>query len=292
MIASKAIPSGVELDFSTVNYSRFSPDKPMPSPSTIRALNRNLGGVRAENFYRPPPLHIPSLGLLVKYGADVTIHEARTQIMIREKLCGQVPTPEVFGWVVDGGQVFIYMQLIQGETLEARWHNLDKANRLSICSQLKRMVASWRSLLQDDQECYIGSTGKQALNDIFLQHRPDLTGPFEGPDAIAQFHAACGIDISQRGPIVFTHADLVAPNILLSTGPKPTVVAIIDWGQAGWYPSYWEYCKARRVELASHCFSPETQDEWRAKYLPLIMEAVDNETYYYPWLQFVLSKGI
>lgn len=128
----------------------------LPSPSAIRALNRNLGGVRAENFYRPPPVHIPSLRLLVKYGADVTIDEAKTQKMIREKLCGQVPIPEVFGWVVDGGQGFIYMQLIQGETLQARWHNLAEPDRLSVCSQLKCMVASWRSLRQDGQECYIG----------------------------------------------------------------------------------------------------------------------------------------
>lgn len=153
------MPTGGELDFSTFNCSSFSPNKPMhelPSPSAIRALNRNLGGVRAENFYRPPPVHIPSLRLLVKYGADVTIDEAKTQKMIREKLCGQVPIPEVFGWVVDGGQGFIYMQLIQGETLQARWHNLAEPDRLSVCSQLKCMVASWRSLRQDGQECYIG----------------------------------------------------------------------------------------------------------------------------------------
>jgi len=70
------------------------------------------------------------------------------------------------------------------------------------------------------------------------------------------------------------------------------VVAIIDWAQAGWYPDYWEYCKARRVELDSRCISPEVQDEWRVKYLPLIMDVVDEEACYYPWLQFVLSKGI
>lgn len=159
MCASKAIPSGGILDLSTAKYSSFPPDKPMhagPSPSAVRALNISLCGVRADNFYRPPPVRIPSLGLLVKYGADVTIHEAKTQIMIREKLCGQVPIPKVFAWVEDGGQVFIYMQLIQGETLQAQWHNLDEADRLSVCSQLKCMVASWRNLGQDGQECYIG----------------------------------------------------------------------------------------------------------------------------------------
>lgn len=79
---------------------------------------------------------------------------------------------------------------------------------------------------------------------------------------------------------------------MLSTGPDPTVVAVIDWAQAGWYPSYWEFCKARRVELNSPGFNGEIQDEWRAKYLPLVLDEVDDETCYYPWLYFVLSKGI
>lgn len=32
------------------------------------------------------------------------------------------------------------------------------------------------------------------------------------------------------------------------------VVAIVDWEQGGWYPDYWEYCKAR------YRVSPE--EEW------------------------------
>ncbi|WPH03147.1 phosphotransferase family protein [Acrodontium crateriforme] len=264
----------------------------LPSPSEIRALNSKSGDARAEDFYRPPPVRIPSLGLLVKYGADVTIREATAQEMVREKLGGRVPVPEVFGWIKDEGQVFIYMQLVQGDTLQARWQNLKEAGRRSVCTQLRCMVDSLRTLPQDDHEYYIGSPCGQSLNDIFLQDRPELVGPFKGPDAIEQFHSACGIDISQHTSILFTHGDLVAPNIILSTDTNPTVVAIVDWAQAGWYPDYWEYCKARRVELDSHCFSPKIQDEWRMKYLPLIMDVVDEEACYHPWLQFVLSKGI
>ncbi|QPH03883.1 hypothetical protein C2857_000295 [Epichloe festucae Fl1] len=295
MITSKAQSYSAELGRSTIECSSFFRERradALPPPSKIRALNRESGDIRAENFNRPPPVRIPSLGLIVKYGADVTVHEAKTQIMVREKLSGHVPIPEVFGWIVDGGQGFIYMQLIQGDTLQERWHILDEADKRSVCSQLRAMVASWRSLPQDGRECYIGSPGRQPLNDIFLQHRPELVGPFEGLDAVEQFQNACGIDIAQRSAIVFTHADLVAPNIMLSTGPDPTVVAVIDWAQAGWYPSYWEFCKARRVDLNSPGFNGEIQDEWRAKYLPLVLDEVDNETCYYPWLYFVLSKGI
>jgi Phosphotransferase enzyme family len=139
---------------------------------------------------------------------------------------------------------------------------------------------------------FIGSLGKQPLNEIFLMWHPELTGPFQGANAVQQFQEACGINIGGEVPIVFTHDDLVPPNILLSPGPSPKVAAIVDWGQAGWYPAYWEYCKARRVTLSPECFSVAAQEEWHTKYLPMILDPVDDETYYNPWLFFVLSKGI
>lgn len=90
---------------------------------------------------------------------------------------------------------------------------------------------------------------------------------------------------------MFTYDDLVPPNILLSRGANPRVEAIIDWAQAGWYPSYWEYCKARRVRLDSEHFNDAMQEEWHTQYLLMILDPVDDETIYHPWLYFVLSKG-
>ena len=46
-------------------------------------------------------------------------------------------------------------------------------------------------------------------------------------------------------PIVFTHGALHPRNIIVSMGPNPRVVSILGWEQAGWYPAYWELCKAR-----------------------------------------------
>lgn len=135
-----------------------------------------------------------------------------------------------------------------------------------------------------------GSPGNTPLNDIMVFHRPELRGPWEGENALQQFQEACGIEINVDVPIVFTHSDLVAPNIMLSPGPNPRVAAVVDWGQAGWYPSYWEYCKALKVGCPK--FPKEYQEEWRQRYLPLVLDPVDNETYFYPWLYFVLSKGI
>ncbi len=61
-------------------------------------------------------------------------------------------------------------------------------------------------------------------------------------------------------PIVFTHADLHPSNIILSpnkeTGSR--VATVVDWQQSGWYPAYWEYCKA--------CWTTEIGPEWREKH--------------------------
>ncbi|EEQ33144.1 conserved hypothetical protein [Microsporum canis CBS 113480] len=80
-----------------------------------------------------------------------------------------------------------------------------------------------------------------------------------------------GETLQTRWEECYTHSDLVAPNIIPSRGPNPKVAAIIDWGQAGWHPAYWEYCKARRVRLEPE-LSDALQEERTITYLPLIMD--------------------
>lgn len=128
----------------------------LPMPAEIRAINEASGKAYATNFNRPPTVMIPSRGLAVKYGADVTILEALTRMKVREQLQGQVPIPEVFGWTKDGVQGFIYMSLIQGETLLERWSGMHENERRAVCEELRRIVKAWRTLTQDDQDCYIG----------------------------------------------------------------------------------------------------------------------------------------
>lgn len=96
------------------------------------------------------------------------------------------------------------------------------------------------------------------------------------------------MEISGEWLIVFTHNDFIAPNILLSAGPNPKVAAVIDWGQSGWYPAYWEYCKAIEVGVMLKYFNSALQDEWRAKYLPMILDPVEDKTRH-PFLYFILS---
>ena len=65
------------------------------------------------------------------------------------------------------------------------------------------------------------------------------------------------------GPITFTHADLHRGNILISQHRPPQILAIVDWGQSGWYPDYWEYCKAAYTCMYS--------GEWRMQWIPIFL---------------------
>jgi hypothetical protein len=70
-------------------------------------------------------------------------------MMIREQLQGRVPLLEVFGWTEDGGQRFIYMSLIEDETLQERWCDMNEDERRAMCEELEHFVKTWGALEQD-----------------------------------------------------------------------------------------------------------------------------------------------
>lgn len=51
---------------------------------------------------------------------------------------------------------------------------------------------------------------------------------------------------------VFTHGDRSSLNVLVS---GETIVGIVGWETAGWYPSYWEYITASQVNFRNQFWS-------------------------------------
>ena len=74
---------------------------------------------------------------------------------------------------------------------------------------------------------------------FFCEHYRQ-TRPHRADDVIRQATAMLAIPHT----IVFTHADLLAHNILVRDGH---ITGIIDWEFAGWFPEYWEYTQMLRV---------------------------------------------
>ncbi|PMD33308.1 phosphotransferase enzyme family protein [Hyaloscypha variabilis F] len=256
------------LDSSFFQSTR--PSQRLPTPAEVRALSE------VKNS-RPPPVIIEHLNLLVKFGPRVNVAEAQCLWLIRTILGDEVPVPEVYGWRVDGLEVFIYMQLVRGVTLKSRWEHLNALEKTSVCGQLCRMITSLRQIKQEPPDQFIGSVNCQAPQDIIFQNMP-VDGPFSGVKPFndwfsslpqrfladyQKFQDPMRLLLPDDGAITFTHADLHEENILISQHGPPQILAIIDWGQSGWYPDYWEYCKAAYTCMYS--------GEWRMQWIPMFL---------------------
>jgi hypothetical protein len=128
----------------------------LPTPTEVREVASHSGNPRAKLITRPPPVHFPHLGLLVKYGTEVTLAEGQCLLFIRNTLSEVVPVPEVYGWCKDDDQVFIYMELVEGMTLEKSWNTMIEGEKTSICQELRNMVNAWRGIKQDSWPPFIG----------------------------------------------------------------------------------------------------------------------------------------
>lgn len=80
-----------------------------------------------------------------------------------------MPVPEIYGWQTDAGtgEVFLYMELVQGLTLESVWDTLSEEDRKSVCLQLGRCMANLRLLIQDAGDQFIGIVLAQICHEEF-----------------------------------------------------------------------------------------------------------------------------
>ncbi|CAG8139176.1 unnamed protein product [Penicillium salamii] len=124
-------------------------------------------------------------------------------------------------------------------------------------------------ILFTSNRIFPGSLGHQQLLDYVFQSYPK-TGPFftvkDFNDWFSylpqlwlppskKYNDPYRSLLPNGGVIKFTHGDLHRGNIIISSNKPARIIAIVDWAQAGWYPDYWEYCKA--------LYTCWYEDEWR-----------------------------
>ena len=140
-----------EMDFADSSFFRMS-NRSLPTLTQVKALSNDL-----YTHPQPTPVVFEDLNLLVKLGCNVTVSEAQCLWMIKRVFQDQVPVPEVFGWRVDEkGYVFIYMELVRGQTLNDRWDGLDHLDKVVLSDQLSDIVKTLRLLEPDSSDQYIG----------------------------------------------------------------------------------------------------------------------------------------
>ncbi|KAJ5413493.1 kinase-like protein [Penicillium sp. CMV-2018d] len=264
---------------------------------------------------QPPLAVFEHMGLVVKWGVLVNIHEAQSTYAVYHLLNGRVPVPEVFGWRTDGDEKFIYMQYVQGQTLEEAWDSLQPTDRDIIVQKLRMICDNLRQLEQDPSDKFIGlrrpntfrvsmicisdfllgNVMRTSIYDRVFSLHTHEAGPFT---TVQEFHdwftflcrkrmrdphsvptEPFRYDLPDDSAIKFTQGDLHRSNIIISFRNQYRVLAIVDWEQSGWLPEYWE---ARKMEWTV------SDKEW-AKYPPLILDQYKSTVE--AWWWYTASLG-
>ncbi|GLB01805.1 hypothetical protein AtubIFM57258_000215 [Aspergillus tubingensis] len=193
--------------------------------------------------------------ICVKYGKLVDLTEAATMRFVSQKT--SIPVPKVLCAFTHRDCTYIVMERVKGNYIGAGWVYRSEESKAKILTQLKSMVEEMRKL-PPPAGMGVGSVVDRSLYDCRVPGTSLRFGPFA---SVQEFHRHLrgGMDFDPRldpavqelirqhdrsFPIVFTHGDLSSLNILAC---EDTIVGIIDWETAGWYPSYWEYTTACQV---------------------------------------------
>jgi len=164
-----------------------------------------------------------------------------------------IPVPRVHATYRHHDRLYIEMDYIEGETLDAAWRNyLLPDQKSKVLKKLKGFVEQLREL-QPPQPEFVASAKGEGAVDYRIGTKP--FGPYRSHD---DFHSVLRgrIPLEDCSKVFaevvtrchprkyrthFCHADLAPRNIIVR---GDEIAAIVDWQFSGWFPEYWEYTKA------------------------------------------------
>ncbi|KGO77098.1 Aminoglycoside phosphotransferase [Penicillium italicum] len=238
---------------------------------------------------RPPLAVFDRMGLVVKWSVLVHINDAQSAYAVHRLLNGRLPVPEIYGWRTEGDEKFIYMQYVQGPTLEEASDSLQPQDRDAISRELRTICGNLRQLEQDPSDKFIGNVMRKAISDRAFTSHTHEAGPFNTVHEFHDWFTFLGrkrmhdphsvpiehfrYDLPDDSAIKFTQGDLHRSNIIISSCKPYRMLAIIDWEQSGWLPEYWE---ARKMKWSVG------DKEWR-ECLPLILDQYESTVEAWWW---------
>lgn len=263
-------------------FLRDSTSLPSPLPSKADIENSTIV-LRHDTSYHK--VVVVGQHFLVKYGRGVEQREGDTLYFIEHNL--KISAPRLYAMYREesNGWLYIIMELLSGEPLDQKWPALLHIEKMQIINKLRRIFEQMRLLPSPD---FYGDVFRRSLPHHLFWTREktqSISGPFQNehefnmsfvgklrmiaqdnglPSYKADFYERTLSLALKNNPPTFSHSDVQRKNILVreiapefSNQGKDYEVAIIDWEEAGWYPSYWEY--------ASVAIAFQWDDDWPAK---------------------------
>ena len=162
VLSPTMLPRSENIEFRESSF--FSRHSALPSPNEVRNRARLDEGLPTRTTKtggrRRNVVLFPDVGLVVKWGSNISIGEGQCLWACQHLLPGVVPVPEIFGWYtnreVGKDEVFLYMEYVQGITLEDCWSSLSSEDKHTITSQLREMLIRMRQVQQDANDMFLG----------------------------------------------------------------------------------------------------------------------------------------
>jgi aminoglycoside phosphotransferase (APT) family kinase protein len=252
----------------------------LPTLDEIEQATESLTTIRDPRYNR---IVVVKGRFVVKYGIHIAENEGHALLFIEKHKF--IPAPKLYAMYREKGKLYLIMSYMPGIHLKSVWDSLSEGEKFYILEQLRSI---WDQLrLIPAPTIFSGVCGGPLRHRFFLWLKADprITGPFQteedldralalrslenwqgnqGRPYTPEFFARHLPKALQGHASVFTHGDLHRRNILIEQLPSEgqgserrfRVSAIVDWEDAGWYPSYWEYA-AIFVDWSWHDDWPE-----------------------------------
>jgi aminoglycoside phosphotransferase (APT) family kinase protein len=207
---------------------------------------------------------------VAKYGPQTKrrIQEGLNMIFVSQNLT--TPVPLVYALYEEKGNAYLLMQNVTGHTLEHLWPSLQPCHRRAVLSKLRKIIDEMRSLPPPSPEFY-GSVDYGPLPSFLFwtqERQTKVNGPFltetelclglveklrqicvdnnRHTSRVEWFRKHLPASLTGHRP-TFTHGDIQTKNIMVErtrskiSGDEDFSLVILDWEDAGWYPSFFEY---------------------------------------------------
>ena len=221
---------------------------------------------------------------IIKYGSGVSVIEGENMLFVSRQTKVPVPHVYAIYTDTESKSNYIVMEYIEGQTLEFEWGLLSEKQKEDISGQLRGYMDQLRSIPSPGYYGSIGGRGLlDCIFWTGDDAGTELNGPFDTEDEFneamrnkyiynelslqkAEFYGRAFPVVFKGHDPVYTHGDFQRKNIMIKripyAGPQDDLpdcqgqtssmmlekdtftLTVVDWEDAGWYPTYWESAMA------------------------------------------------